>query len=117
MKKKLILIAYTLLGFLSYANDEQIILLNQKVSTSHSFWDAYRIKLIMTEDSLFLISKRKPIERNVSIAYTEIRKVKKGFYFIYPNKIIIYNKNGTFIKLGTWRRKNIYNIIRSKVKE
>lgn len=75
--KKIILIIFLFIGILSRANDEKSNLLKYKVSIYKNFFSGYYVKLKFTDDSLFFISKRKPKERNIKLAYSDIKSIKK----------------------------------------
>ena len=94
------------------------IVYSQKVNRFNSIfepWNAFRGTLTLRENTIHFEPKNNKEKGAFSLEYEDIDTVKKGLALILPNKIIIVDNNYSKYKLGTYKRKQIVEIIQSKI--
>lgn len=61
------------------------------------------------------VPKNKRTNGFFKLAYKDVISVKKRCLLIFPNSIIITDKNYVKYKIGTYKRRKIVDIIKSKI--
>lgn len=100
------------------SGEEDSILHTQRVNRFSSIvepWNSYRGELTLKETEMTFTPRNKKNKGEFIIEYKDIISVKKRCLLIFPNSIVITDKNFSKYKIGTYRRKEIVNTIKSKI--
>lgn len=95
-------------------------LFTQKVNRFTSIvepWHSYRGEIMLSNTEIVFSPKNTKNRGAFILEYKNILTVKKRFLIIFPNSIVITDKNYAKYKIGTYKRKRIVNTIRSKIEE
>lgn len=74
--------------------------------------------LYLTSDSLIFKTLKPAAEKyNFAITYHELQSIRPFYGFIIPNQIKLYLKDGTSLRLLTYRKREIIKRTRQKMSE
>ncbi|MDO8967269.1 MAG: hypothetical protein Q8S14_02685 [Algoriphagus sp.] len=118
-KLLLMCIFFTLPKFLSAQSpDNSPEILTQRVSRfSSPFepWNAFRGELKLKDSEMTFTPKNAKNRGSFLLEYKDLISVKRRCLLIFPNYIVITDKNFAKYKIGTYRRKKIVETINSKI--
>lgn len=100
------------------STDEDSKIYTQKVNRFSSIiepWNSFRGELTLKETEMAFSPKNAKNKGAFILEYKDIISVKKRYLLIFPNSIVITDKNYAKYKIGTYRRKEIVDTIKSKI--
>lgn len=78
-------------------------------------WNSFRGKLTLKETEMAFTPKNAKNKGAFTLEYKDIISVKKRCLLIFPNSIVITDKNYAKYKIGTYKRREIVEKIKSKI--
>ncbi|MCH7399553.1 hypothetical protein MM236_16235 [Belliella sp. DSM 107340] len=103
---------------LAQDNESNPIIYSQKIDRMENIlevWNANRGTLYLRESTVEFVPKNTNGRGAFELEYEDIISVKRRFSLIFPNRIFIIDKNYSKIKIFTYKRRQIIDIIRSKM--
>ena len=91
---------------------------SQKVGRFHTILNPFSFRqgiLYLNESDIMFSPRNEKEVDSFVLDYGNIRSVKRGFLFIWPNKIVITDKNFSKFKIQVYKRRKIVEIIESKI--
>ena len=67
--------------------------------------------LTLTDQSVQFAADKKPKERNFTLAYPDIYRIRRGWSLIFPNMTVIRTRDGGRYRIYTYRRKKIIRLV------
>ena len=78
--------------------------------------NTYPGTLVLTDQAVhFRAKSQKRQQRNFTLAYSDIDRIKRRWQYFFPNRTLIRTRDGKKYTLYTYRRKKMFRIIAAKI--
>ena len=87
----------------------------QRVRYLPSVFNTQPGTLILTDESVQFVARKKPERYNFTLSYANIHHIRRVWTLIFPNRTVIYTRQGERYHIYTYRRKQLFRIIAAKI--